>query len=321
MYFPRPKFIRNNDIDLAIYEHGDIAAPALLLLHGWPEMAYSWANMIKPLARAGYRVIAMDLRGFGHSDAPKGVTAYRMDRLVSDVQAVLDRLGIRESVIIGHDWGGIIAWAAARLLEERVRGVISICTPHMKRPPADPIDILRQRHGDEHYFVRFNDDKTVEKIFEQDPLAVFKMLFRSTPKAMQASSEMYYLVAQFEQYLQIEAPDLPRAVMSMQDMQVYAGAYIKSGFHGGINLYRNTSDNWRLSKDWGDDISQPSLMISAQNDLFLPPEMTDPMVNMVADLERVIIPDCGHWAMWEQPDIINKTMIEWLLRKMGLRFF
>ncbi len=321
MDFPRPEILKTGEVRIATYQCGDRAAPPLILLHGWPEMAYSWAPLMQPLARAGYRVIAMDIRGFGHSDAPYEVEAYRIDHLVGDVEAVMNMLDIREAVLVGHDWGGIIVWHAARMIEERVRGVISICTPHMKRPPADPIDIFRARHGDEHYFVKFTDNPTIETLFDRDPMAVFKLLFRKTPKGAKISSDMYALPKMLQAYLDAGTPDLPGAVMLEQDLQVYAGAYTHSGFRGGINLYRNTSANYRLTRDLPDEISQPSLMLSAADDLFLPPEMADPMEEMVVDLERHTVENCGHWAMWEQPETICKIMTEWLLRKMGLRFY
>jgi len=133
----------------------------ILLVHGWPELAYSWKNLMGPLARAGYRVIAYDLRGFGHSDAPsdgpsRGAHHYGIAQQVSDLEAVLDAFEIKQATICGHDWGGIIVWHAARMLAQRVKRVISICTPHVGQAPADPIKIFKKRHGEEHYLFRKN---------------------------------------------------------------------------------------------------------------------------------------------------------------------
>ena len=321
MSFPRANIIDAGDVKIAIYERGAETAPPVLLIHGWPEIAYSWKHQMQPLADAGYRAIAMDVRGFGHSDAPKNVSAYGIENLVADIEGVLDALGIREVVLCGHDWGGIIVWHAARMLENRVRGVISVCTPHMKHPVADPIEIFKRRHGKQHYFVAFQEPGVAEAIFEQDAMALFKMLFRSTPPNKKPSSDMFYLLEHYQAFMAKGMPALPGQVMSDEDLQVYAGAYLKSGFYGGLNLYRNTTHNWHHDAKLSDDINQPSLMISTADDLFLPPEYTEPMVDMIADLERVIVPDCGHWAMWEQPAAINNHIIDWLGRKMGLRYF
>ena len=321
MGFPKAKIIDVGAVKIATYERGATDAPPVLFLHGWPEIAYSWKHQMTAVADAGYRAIAIDLRGFGHSDAPRDVSAYRIDKLVGDIEGVLGALGIREVVLCGHDWGGIIVWHAARMLESRVRGVISVCTPHMRRPPADPIEIFKYRHGDDHYFVAFQKPDMAEAVFAQDPLAVFKMLFRRTPPDSKPTSDMFYLLKHYQAYLAVGAPKLPGQVMSDENLQVYAGAYTHSGFHGGVNLYRNTTANYELTADLSDDISQPSLMISTADDLFLPPEMADPMSDMIPDLERLTIENCGHWAMWEKPDEINTAIINWLNRKMGLRYF
>ncbi|HHL43372.1 MAG TPA: alpha/beta hydrolase, partial [Hellea balneolensis] len=245
MGFPKPTILDLGDVNIAVYQKGEATAPPVVLIHGWPEMAYSWKSQLPALARAGYRAIAMDLRGFGHSDAPTGKEHYHITKMVGDIEHLLDKLAIREAVLVGHDWGGIIVWHAARMISERVRGVISICTPHTKYPPVDPLAIFEKRHGKDHYFVAYQQQGVAETLFDQDPLAVFKMLFRTVPKGTKSSHEMYHLLKNFKTYLAAGAPDLPGAVMSREDMQVFAGAYTHSGFHGGINLYRNTTENWQ----------------------------------------------------------------------------
>ncbi|MBL4870307.1 MAG: alpha/beta hydrolase [Robiginitomaculum sp.] len=289
MKFPRPHILSLEDVDIALYLAGPEDGPPIILLHGWPEMAYSWAHQIGPLANAGYRVIAVDLRGFGHSSVPKKVTDYGIEKLVGDVQGVMNALEIRRAVLCGHDWGGIIVWHAARMIPERVLGVISICTPHVKQPPADPIAIFNKRHGKDHYFVDFQELKTPEALFESDPLAFFRMMFRTVPEGAKPSSEMFHLMPKFREYLAAGAPPLAGAVMSDADLQVYAGAFVKSGFFGGVNLYRNTGANWQFGKTLPEEIDQPSLMISAERDLFLPPSATYPMVDMIPDLERYTV--------------------------------
>lgn len=321
MGFPQPTLLDLGDVDIAVYQQGEISAPPVLLVHGWPEMAYSWKHQLPALAQAGYRAIALDLRGFGHSSAPKARSAYHIQNIVGDIEGVLGKLGIREVVLVGHDWGGIIVWSAAKMLANRVRGVVSICTPLVKPSPVDPIEIFKKRYGEDHYFVAFQEEGVAEAVFEDNPMALFNMIFRSVPKDAKPTKEMFYLVKNFKAYLANHAPDLPGGVMSDEDMQVFAGAYLSSGFHGGINLYRNVTANWEFAKTLPEHIDQPCLMVNPENDLFLPPSASDHMVDLIADLERQIIKDCGHWAMWEKPEDINKVLIEWLHRKMGLRFY
>ena len=316
MTFPAPRFLARDGFQIALYEAGPKDGPLLILIHGWPELAYSWKNQIGPLTKAGYRVIAYDLRGFGYSDAPTGRAHYGIAQMVSDVEAIINDAGVETVSLIGHDWGGIILWHAARMLQDRISHVISLCTPHVHYAPADPIAIFRQRHGDEHYFVHFTDHPgRADALFASDPAAFFRLMLRSTPANTKLTSEMFHVPARFKAYLDAGAPPVKGAIMSDEDAQVYIDGYTRSGFHGGLNLYRNTSDNWRLASGLSDHIQQPALMISGERDLFLPASYTTPMTKMVPNLERHIIDACGHWMMWEKPDEVNALMLEWLGRQ------
>ncbi|MGJ8562674.1 MAG: alpha/beta fold hydrolase [Alphaproteobacteria bacterium] len=314
MTFPAPRYITHDGFKLALYEEGPQDGVPILLIHGWPEMAYSWKNQIGVLAKAGYRAIAMDVRGFGRSSAPYGVEHYEISQLVSDVEAVLDDIGAETAVLIGHDWGGIIVWHAARMLAKRISHVISLCTPHVRRAPADPIDIFRARHGDAHYFVHFHDHPgKADALFASDPDSFFRMMFENTePEPI--TSEAFHTPARFEAFLRRGTKETS-SLIAEKDQQVYVEAYRKSGFHGGLNLYRGTSANWKLAEGLSDKITQPTLMISAEDDVFLPPAFADPMAAMVPNLTRYTIEGCGHWMMWEQPEAANKLVLDWLGRQ------
>ena len=316
MPFPEPQFLDSKGVQIATYVSGPETGPPVLLVHGWPEIAYSWKHQMEPLAGAGFRVIAMDVRGFGASDVPKTVRDYGIEPLVGDVTAVLDAHKCETAVICGHDWGGIISWHAARMLEARVSHVISVCTPHVQRPPVDPVRIFRKRHGDQHYFVRFCDDPDTYRLFEQDVDAFFRLMFRLTPPGTKLNSRMFEIPETFKAFMRRGAPALPGAILPDADRAVYVQAYKKTGFFGGVNLYRNTKANWEFDRTLADTINQPALMISARQDLFLPPEMTAHMPEIVPDLERHVIESCGHWVMWEQPQTLNTLMLDWLDRRL-----
>lgn len=316
MIFDTPHFIQNDGFRLATYSAGPKDGLPLILVHGWPEIAYSWKNQIEPLSSAGYRVITYDLRGFGRSDTPKNPTHYGIAQMVSDLEAVSRAYCDQPPVIIGHDWGGIIVWQAAMMLGPQVRGVASICTPLVNVAPVDPIEIFKKRFGDAHYFVHFNERFGVaDRLFAKDPRGFFRMMFRSTPKGAVAGPDFAHFPKHFKKFLKAGAGKQKGQVMSDADLQVYADTYAASGFHGGHNLYRNTTENWKLTKDLPLHVSQPSLMLSPEDDLMLPPAMADHMPKIIPDLERQTIPDCGHWAMWEQPEIVNRFLLEWLGRR------
>ncbi len=312
MQFPPPRYIFHDGFRIALYEAGPADGLPLILVHGWPEMAYSWKTQMGPLAAAGYRVIALDVRGFGNSSNPAGTAHYEISQLVSDVDAVLDDIGAKKAVLVGHDWGGIIVWHAARMLKRRVSHVISLCTPHVRRAPVDPIKIFRARHGDAHYFVHFNDHPgKADALFASDVDSFFRLMFAPTKKGAALTSEMLHTPARFQEFAEHRA-DNPPIIIPEEDLQVYIQAYKKSGFHGGLNLYRNTTANWRLAEGLSDRITQPVLMISAADDLFLPPAFADPMSAFVPHLTRHTLEDCGHWMMWEQPEQTSALILEWL---------
>ena len=318
--WPAPRFHRHDGLRLAYHELGPTDGPPVVLLHGWPELAFSWAHQLPALASAGYRAVAPDLRGFGGSDAPDGVEHYGIAQLVGDLEALLDHLGFGQITLVGHDWGGIIAWQAARMLGDpavlpggRIRRVASICTPLVRHAPVDPLRIFEKRFGERHYFNVFNrePDATAE-LFARDPDAFFRLMFRTMPKDYEMKSGFTYIPDNFRTFLEHGAPDAPGQVLSDSERAVYAEAYRRTGFAGGIALYRNTTANWELTGDLSERVTQPSLMISPEDDRLLPPSSTDHMPGLVPDLTRVVIPDCGHWAMWEQPEAVNRVLLDWL---------
>jgi len=319
MDFNAPHYIQSGDIRLATYSAGNERAPAIILVHGWPEIAYSWKNQITPFTNAGYRVICYDLRGFGRSDCPHAVTAYGLPQLVADLEAVMDSYRVEDALICGHDWGGIIVWSASRMISHRVRGVISICTPCVAQAPVDPLKIFEKRFGKDHYFVDFNNHPgRAEALFSRDIDAFFKLMFRTTPAGQVMDKKFTYIPKSFERYLAEGTPPLRGYVMSDDDRAHYVRAYQRSGFHGGCNLYRNTTANWQLTQGLPQKLWRPSLMLSPADDILLPPETTDHMPAMSRDLTRHIIPDCGHWAMWDNPVDVNAAIIGWLSEKFPL---
>ncbi|MHA7871778.1 MAG: alpha/beta fold hydrolase, partial [Hyphococcus sp.] len=110
--------------------------------------------------------------------------------------------------------------------------------------------------------------------------------------------------------------DPANALVDEETVSVYVNAFQNSGFHGGVNLYRNIDRNWALMKDRDETVRAPALWIGADLDMFLPPESAEGMEMLVPDLEKHVIPDCGHWVMWEQPETLNALIVDWLNRKI-----
>lgn len=316
MNFDTPHFVKSDSFEIATYVDGPQDGPPILLVHGWPEIAYSWKNTVPALVAAGYRVITFDLRGFGKSSAPLDPIHYSMPQLVGDIESIIDAYGYDELIICGHDWGGSIVWHAARMISHRIKAVIGICVPHTARAPAPPLKIVAKRNGPKHYFMEFKyRGPEVAETFAKDPDGFFRLMFRSTPPGAVADETFTYIPSQFEEFLEAGSPDLKGVVLPPEDRKRFVEAYKRTGFETGMNLYRNIDVNWEIAEGMSNHIDQPVLMISPEGDLLLPPVLANPMVKMCPDLERVNIPDCGHWAMWDAPEALNSAIIEWLERR------
>jgi len=305
---------------LAAYEaDGDPARtrPPVIFIHGWPEIAYSWNNQLGAFAEAGFRAIAIDLKGFGRSDAPPDPALYDSPHMTDDFAALLDALSIERAIFCGHDWGGALIWAMGQLHPDRVAGLIGLCTPLRPRPPVPPLSIIEKRFGAKHYFIQFQTLGEPEKLFESDPDRFFRLMFRKPAKKKRwplLVPQVYDLPGRFR-----DGPPPPAdgLIIADADIAVYVNAYKHSGFRGGVNLYRNIDNNWRAMEGRLEMINAPSLWIGAELDLFLPPETSDGMEALVPDLEKHVIDDCGHWMMWEKPKEANALMLEWLIRRFS----
>jgi microsomal epoxide hydrolase/non-specific protein-tyrosine kinase len=311
--FPPPRFLDAAGVRLAVYEAGE-GAP-VVLVHGWPEIAYSWKNQLPALAAAGFRAIAIDLKGFGRSDAPPDKALYDVAHMTGDFVAVLDALSIDRAVFCGHDWGGLLVWPTAILHPERVLGVVGVCTPH-RAPPAPPLALIEKRFGPQHYILQFQNEGPAEALFESDIEGFFRFVFRKTPPREawpKLIPQVYDLPGRFARRDEIDAS---RLVMSEDDIAVYVEAYRRTGFRPGINLYRNIDANWRFMKDRDPVVRAPALFVGADLDLFLPPELAEGMERLVPDLEKRILSGCGHWVMWEKPAELNEALTGWLARRI-----
>src|SRR5262249_38253955 len=152
------------------------SGPLVVLLHGFPELSSTWRHQLRALAGAGYHAVAPDQRGYGQTDCPERDDAYTMLHLVGDVIGLLDALGERQAVVVGHGGGGAVAWNAAVLRPARVRAVVGMSVPPRDRPPARPTEIMRKRYGDSYYQLRFQPPGVAEQDFGTEVRAKLRML-------------------------------------------------------------------------------------------------------------------------------------------------
>lgn len=310
--FPAPRRIALPEITLSVHEAG--AGPAVLLLHGFPEIAYSWRHQLPALAGAGFRVIVPDQRGYGASDAPAAIEAYDLGHLCSDVVALLDALNIERAVFAGHDWGGFVAWAMPVLHPQRTAGVIGVNTPYMPFPTTD---ILRSMFpdGDKLYILWFQTPGVAEAVLDGNPRLCFeKLMRRGTP--LEGALATMVDANPFRRLPAFEPVGDP--LLSAEELDHYARAYERCGFRGGINWYRNIDRNRQRYPAVGDaPVDVPCLMITAEWDFALRPAMAERMPPLCRDLEMHMIERCGHWTQQEHPETLNRLMADWLQRRFA----
>src|SRR4051812_41422967 len=157
------RFVQSNGIQMHFVEQG--SGPLVVLLHGFPELSSTWRHQLRALAAAGYHAVAPDQRGYGQTDCPEREDAYTMLHLVGDVIGLLDALGERQAVVVGHDWGAPVAWNTALLRPDRVRAVVGMSVPPRDRPPQRPTELMRKRFGDSYYQLRFQPAGVAEQDF------------------------------------------------------------------------------------------------------------------------------------------------------------
>uniref|UniRef100_A0A453RDZ7 AB hydrolase-1 domain-containing protein n=1 Tax=Aegilops tauschii subsp. strangulata TaxID=200361 RepID=A0A453RDZ7_AEGTS len=146
-----------NGVRLHVAEAGPAGAPVVLLLHGFPELWYTWRHQMPALAAAGYRAVAPDMPGYGDSEAPSaGPDQYTALHIVGDFVALIDSLGQERVFVVGHDWGAIIAWSLCLFRPDRVKALVPLSVPFIPRSPAvKPVDAVRALYGDDFYICSF----------------------------------------------------------------------------------------------------------------------------------------------------------------------
>lgn len=307
-------------LSLSVHEGG--AGTAIVLCHGFPELAYSWRKQYQPLVNAGFRVIVPDQRGYGASDSPVGSELYDIDHLTGDLVHLLDSLEIEKAIFVGHDWGGFVAWAMPILHPERTAGVIGVNTPYLGRSPMPPTQALSLAVGgatEKMYILWFQEIGIAEQVLDRNPRIVFEKLMRRALPAEEMMADMAERGGDMNPFRQLESlPERGESLLSEEELLFYTRAFSESGFRGGVSWYRNFDRNWAQHPEIGTQkIDHPALMVTAEWDMALQPSMAADMPSRCNDLETVMIPQCGHWTQQEKPEELNKIMIDWLQKRFG----
>lgn len=310
------RFVDTNGIRMHLVEAG--AGFPIVMCHGFPELWYSWRHQIRALADAGFHAIAPDQRGYGETGKPDAIEAYSQRDLVADLVGMLDAMGLKECVIVGHDWGGLVAWSAAMIAPARFARIIGVNTPFFPRLPMKPTDLFRTfAAGNFHYILYFQEPGVAEAELERDVRRSLAGFYQGPPEPATVAAMRSVPPGVFGPAgggILNRLPDAPPgSFLTEQDFDVFVRAFQNGGFRGPLNWYRNLDRNWEESASLPNRVDQPALMITAELDVVLRPEMADGMKTWVPNLRQtVLIKGSGHWTQQEKPDEVNAALLEFL---------
>ncbi len=262
--------IESNGIRMRIAEKGD-SGPLVILAHGWPESWYSWRHQITALAQAGYRVVAPDMRGYGETDAPANVVDYDIEHLTADMVGILDALGEETAIMVGHDWGSIVAWYCALMYPERFTALIAMSVPYGGRPRKSPIAYWQEKFGDNFYYILYHNEPGIAEVeYDSDPRGLLSRLYVS-PKSPRESPAISDRRRSAGGWIgRIGAPIGLPDWLTASDLDYYVSQFEKAGFRGGVNYYRNFHRNWEITENLdGTRIKIPTLFIAGEKDIVI----------------------------------------------------
>ena len=356
------RFAHVNGVRLRYAEAGPADGALVLLLHGWPELWFSWRHQLLALADAGFRAVAPDCRGYGASDAPRRREAYDSITITNDMVALLrHELGRESCLLVGHDWGAILGWQLCLLEPARFVAFAAMSVPPMFGTPISPIAqyVKLFGAGDEgtFFYIQYHnetfstatggaanaygdeaaaDDGPAEVEYDADVEGTLRRLY-----LLGTQSSVRGLAREDAPVGELEArgaggragwlprlPAVPKELppwMTAAELAYFVSEYVRSGFRGGVNYYRNFARNWRLTRRFtGQHIAQPVLFVAGEDDMVIATyggaEKARKVVQaQCAQLEGCLfLPDTGHWCQQERSAECSAALVKFVTRHRGL---
>lgn len=293
------------------------SGPLVILMHGWPELGFSYRHQIAALANAGYMVAAPDMRGYGGSSKPADLSEYNTDAIADDMASIALTLGAKRWTAVGHDLGVAVAVRCALRFPDQVAAVFLFSVPY--RGPASTT--LQQRFATEYA------DRFFYMRYFQTPGLAERELERNTRKALK---QIFFAISghaplgEWTKYRPldsllldglVEPPAGPLSFMSDAELDYYAEQYSNGGFRGPLNWYRAMDTNSVQAKAYGARLKQPMGFLCGDKEIALVmiPNALERQREICDDLrmERVI-PGAGHWIQQERPDEVSSALLEFL---------
>ncbi|MGG6264632.1 alpha/beta fold hydrolase [Leptolyngbya sp. AN03gr2] len=279
------QFIEANKIRLHYVTQGE--GDLVLLLHGFPEFWYSWRFQIPALARH-FKVVVPDLRGYNDSEKPE--SGYDLDTLSTDIQSLIHQLGYSRAHVVGHDWGGAIAWRFAQRFPNSLDRLALLSAPHPQRFAKDLLSNLDQLRRS-WYVLAFQVPSLPEWLIRSNLRAFVQNMFQE--QAVRKGEFTQDLIQKYQ--LALQKPGAIGAAMNYYRQLFLPGHWI---------------GDWMRSPD---PISAPTLVLWGDEDSILSPRLMDGIEHWItAPFKFKLIPHCGHWIQQEAPQTVNRELIEFL---------
>jgi pimeloyl-ACP methyl ester carboxylesterase len=293
----------------------------VVLCHGFPESSWSWRHQIVALAKAGYRVLAPDQRGYARSSRLATVEEYGISHLHKDLLALLDDVGRGEAVFVGHDWGALVTWEMARLHPDRTRAVVGVSVPFTDWP-GRPTDLFRSIYGDSAFFymLYFQTVGPAEKELEADVRTSMRRIlwggsgpaYSSEPRNFPAEGTGF-----LDMFAEPPGPLHEAAPWCTQtDLDVYTDQFEASGFFGPVSWYRNLDANYEVQHVIpAETISMPSYFIGGSRDGVIASRLDtlDAAHSRLPGYRgHTLIDGAGHWTQQEAPAEVNDALLKFL---------
>ena len=277
------RFLQAGEVRLHVAECGDPQKPLALFLHGFPECWIAWRRQLPALAEAGFHAVAADLRGYGDSDRPRGVQSYSVQKLAADIAALIPALGHERAHLIGHDWGGYVAWHVAMWHAQRIDKLAVLNIPHparMLRGLRDPRQLRKS-----WYVFFFLLPLLPERALADRGFRRVKNLFRYTAARPDSYSE----------------EDIAETLRGLQQPYALTAA---------LNYYRAAALNLRSPRL--EKITAPTLVLWGAKDRALGAELATPDPRWVPNARVEFLPDATHWVHADEPERVNERLVAFL---------
>jgi pimeloyl-ACP methyl ester carboxylesterase len=279
------RFVYVNGVRLHYVEAGD--GPPVVLLHGFPEFWYSWRHQLPALAAAGFRAIAPDLRGYNQSDKPPGVESYRPGLLVADVVSLIEKLGSGPVVVVGHDWGGIVAWLVTMKRPDLVQKLVVLNAPH---PATFEVEVRRARQLFRSWYAFF---------FQLPWLPEAALRFQNFGLVRHA----------------LRQQPVHAGAFTPEDIRRYREALARPGaLTAAINYYRAALRYRRETARMFRPVRGPVLVIWGERDPYLNWHVLDGLPAWAPDARVLRLRDASHWVQNDAPDAVNQAVLSFLSR-------